>query len=57
MEINSYESVDDGSPSWVTSQKSTKTNFRQLMVKINFILLLNKIKVVIRACHFAYLSF
>ena len=33
MEKNSYESVDDGSPSWVTSQKWTEKKFRQLRVK------------------------
>ena len=33
-ERSAYESVDDGSPSWVISQKLTKTKFRQLRVNV-----------------------
>ena len=30
MEKKSYESVDDGSPSWVTSQKSTENKIQAI---------------------------
>ena len=50
MEKNSYErraygSVDDGSPSWVTSQKSTNNKIQAVngqLIRVNFVLLFKK---------------